>query len=322
MLPLQLAGLAFAGKALLTKYTSTYSGSNRAPIYIPKFELPNNINKISAVVNPLESLTKALAPSLSHLKKIAFGESRVSEDYNAIIKEFIPKNATRLKPEHPSYTEEIHLTDLDGDSSEELIASFKLNNEINTIILRKQKKTWYKASEIKNNGYDILNYRDVVDITGTGKRHLLLGLSSKGKPSTIYGYSMEDGSAKEAFAHNYSRLEVLRKSKDKGVPSKVDLAIWSKQNDGTYNIEVLRWNDLEFKAVEDINSYYRKKALPYLVVKTKQAPYSVSNWYNLAEALVKTGAHRDALTAINVGMDLDRKSTFKSKFIALKTKLM
>ena len=55
--------------------------------------------------------------------------------------------------------------------------------------------------------------------------------------------------------------------------------------------------------------------------KVKQIPYSPSNWYNLANALVEAGAHRDALIAIEVGMDLDLNSVFKEKFLALRNKI-
>ena len=46
----------------------------------------------------------------------------------------------------------------------------------------------------------------------------------------------------------------------------------------------------------------------------------LSNWYNLAEALVKAGDH-DALIAINVGIDMDRNATFRDRFLALRSEL-
>ena len=324
MLPIQIVGLALAGRTLLTKYTNTDSKGNRVPlnINIPKIKLPDSISKILTGANPIESLTRALAPSLSHLKKIAFGDGRTNENYSDIVKKFIPRNAMHLVPQHPQYTEEIHLTDLDGDLSRELITSYKLDNEIRTIILKKQEDMWNKISEINNTGHDILNYRDVVDIAGTGKRYLLLGLSSRGKPSILYGYELENGTAKEVFAHSYSRIEVLHKALDRNIPSKADLIIWNKLNDGTYDIAVHRVNDNNLEQVEeDLSSYYKKKAVPYFVRKTKQAPNLPVNWYNLANALEKAGALRDASTAIAVGMDIDRTSYFKDKFAALKSKI-
>jgi hypothetical protein len=325
MLPVQIIGLALAGRALLEKYAGASPDGSRTttPINSLTTNFTNNIyylRKQLSAVNPLNSLARTLEPAISRLKKFAFGDGQASDDYEDIVERFMPENATLLAPERPSYTKELHLTDLDGDSAKELIASFRLKDEIKTIILKKGNDGWYKASEISSPGFMNLNYRDVVNISGTGKRHLLLGLSSRDKPSTVCGYTMENDEVHETFSYNYNKFDVLRKSEERS--SQADIAIWNKQNDGTYDISICRWNGIEFEPVAgNYSSYYRKKAVPYLAMKAKYAPYSAANWYNLAEALVKAGDHSDALIAINVGIDMDRNATFRDRFLTLRSEL-
>lgn len=367
MIPIQLAGLVLAGRALQTKYGNTTTNknnkntcNNRAPLFMNTLKFPNNIG------NPLEVLTRTISASMEQLKKVSFGEKNANENYYAILKRFIPEEAQILTPQYPSYAREIHLTDIEEDSVMGLIASYKQDNEIRTIILKKQYEGWEKVLEIKNSGFDNLNYRDLVDITGTGQRHLLIGLSTKGKAKKAYGYSLKTGNAVEQFTYDYDRLDVFVKpepSPSNYKSSKADLAIWTKRDDETYGINFLRWNGQAMELVnssrnnnnnynenenenengDDIRvdnfcdnevddrnsseddsykaSYYRRKVIPHFVKRVRQAPYKVSNWYGLAEALIESHEYNDALIAINTGMEIDRDSSFKIKFRELKSRV-
>jgi len=326
MLPVQIVGLALAGRALLEKYAGASPKDVRTPIDMLATNFTNNLynfrKRLLSPSSPLNPLVRAIEPSIVQLRKFVFGDDQDSDDYEEIVKRFLPDNAIPLMPERPSYIKGLHLTDLDGDGERELIASYRLKDDIKTIILKKEKNRWYKASEISNPGYRELNYRDVVNISGLGKRHLVLGLSSRGKPSTVCGYTFDNGEVYKAFSYNCNKFDVLRKSADRNAPLPMDIAIWNKQNDGTYDISFLRWNGIQFEPMAgEYSNYYEKKAVPYFAMKAKYAPYSAANWYNLAVALVKAGAYRDALTAVNVGIDMDRDGTFKDRFLALRSEL-
>jgi len=229
MLPLQLAGLALAGRALLTKYNNYKPDTQREPGSGTQNQASKNMVIPMAIANSLESLSKTLTSSFSQLKESASKLNRKTESYYTIAKKFVPENTKLLLPESPSYTREIHLSDIDGDLSEELITSFKLNDEIRTVILKKQNDSWYTAAEITNNEYEILDHRSVADLTGAGKKQLILGLSSRGKPSQVYGYSLENGKTNELFSRNYDRLDVLRESKNRAAQSKAELGVWTRQ---------------------------------------------------------------------------------------------
>ena len=161
-------------------------------------------------------------------------------------------------------------------------------------------------------------YEAGIALHGTEVKSLRMGKCSL-KESYI---RIENGEVYKAFSYDCDKFDVLRKSANRNAPLPIDIAIWNKQNDGIYDISVLRWNGIQFEPVPgDYSDYYGKKAVPYLAMKAKYAPYSAANWYNLAVALVKAGAYRDALTAINVGIDMDRDGTFKDRFLALRSEL-
>ena len=315
MLPLHLTGIALAGRMLLTKHSGntlpakgvtrskSLSGTNRMP------------QKPSLMPNPLHSLFRDLTTSLSQITS-----KPVREDYSALIKSFIPENARLLVPEYPSGARDVLLADLDGDSRDELIASYTLHSEVKTIILKRQEGNWFKASEISNSGYDMLNYRGTADITGEGKKQLLIGLKSRDKVGALAGYSFEQGISKEIFTHGYHRFEVLQ-SDSRNTSSNAQIAVWNRKDNNSYDIELLRWNGSQLESLKDSSAYYHHSVIPYYVDQVRQVPYSISNWYNLADALIKTGDYRDALVAIDVGMSQDQNSALREKFLELRKKI-
>lgn len=317
MFPVQLAGLALAGRILLSKYNKKTVSNKGNKQFKLRLRIKPLTGKRFTSTNPLQALFQGLASNLSR----AF-QKPLREDYNAIVKGFLPANAQLLTPQYPVISGEIQHVDVDGDSIRELIASYKANDEIKTIILKKQNGKWIKAAEAGNPGYDTINYRGVANITGEDRKQLLLGLTSTGRVPTLYGYSLENKGINKLFTQNYHKFEVLRsQGKGQETAGKARLAIWNEKDAGIYDIDVLQWNGTQLESSENIASYYLKSVIPYHARKLGQTPYNPSNWYNLADALKNVGAHKDALIATEVGMNVDKKSEFKERFMALRSEI-
>jgi len=284
-----------------------FSGMPAKPIPIK-----NIFNGMAAGPNPIKALLNGLSTSVSHLT-----QKSAAEDYNTVVRKFMPDDAKFLTPQYPNNSTNIQLVDLDGDSQNEIITSYKHNNEIKTIILKKKNDQWIKAGEIHHSEHDKVHYRKVADLTGQGKKQLLLGMSSKDKPSKLYGYSLENDKATQIFTHNYHRIEMLKQPN----ADNAHFAVWNKKDSDSYDIDVMHWNNSKLEPIKSTAGYYYKSVAPFYASKVKQTPYSPSSWYNLAEALVKGGAHRDALMAIDVGMKVDKASSLKDKFTSLKNEI-
>ncbi|MCX7749895.1 MAG: hypothetical protein N2645_23855 [Clostridia bacterium] len=312
MLPIQIAGLALAAKTIQSKYAKpNLPGERKITFSFPsKPKLFSRSTK--PISNPFQTLFKGLTDTLTQMRKASKGE-----DYQEIVKNFIPQDAKLLVPQYPPASRNIQLVDLDGDTQPELITSYRLNNGINTLVLKKQNGTWYKAAEFSNSEHDTINFRDARDITGEGKRQLIMGYASDGKIPILYGYSLENDSLRELFARNYHKFEVVPQN----TSSQCHLAIWNKGDQGNH-IELLGWDGSTLAPLPSSTGYYSRNVVPYYIRKIKQTPYTPSIWFDLAEALNQVGANRDALAAAEIGLSLDSDSNFKEKYSELRSKIL
>lgn len=318
MVPLQIPGIAIAGCALLTQYRKTNkkftlkrAGTMPAPGK-PKVYKMKRIYKAPDLTKPFKSFINGLSSTLSN---ISYAGRRVEkENYSSIVKDFIPGNAVLLKPERPFGAAKIQLVDLDGDSHNEIIASYKDGSDIQTILLKKDNGIWIKIAEVRSCNCDTVSYRGFSNITGEKQKQLLLGVSSEGKPRTLYVYSLKEGTFNEIFSQDYYRFGIIKNRDKKRNDSKPQLALWYKNDSNSFDIDLLEWNNSAFKAAGNVSDYYYNEVVPYCAGLVKQSPYSPDKWYCFADALFKAQMYRDSLTAIQLGMSVDKNNEYTDKF--------
>lgn len=314
MSPQQFPGISELGKMLFSRLNCGPAKNTRPAFnYRPQKE---NTDKKYTAANPIQNFFKGLTSSLSKMQK-----SNPRVDYYQVVNEFLPEGVSLIKPKYPANSREIQFADLDGDSRNELIASYKTDEGIKTLILKNRSGSWEKIGEIDNAEFSTLTYRSTGDITGSGKTNLILALNSPGKSSKLSGYNLEDNMANELFTLNCDRFEVLSSQKTRSGLSKTQIALWNRNSDDTYDVKIMDWNGVEFEPVSQ-PSYYFSRVVPYYTGKINQNPYSPVYWYNLADTLIKSGAKRDALIAIEAGTRMDKESQYKDRFIELKSKLI
>lgn len=177
MIPLQLLGLALAGRLLSSKYPVT---SDRYPsLYESMSQLKQHLRtnlaaNTATIPNPVQTLVRGLTSSLSQIRTTLVGE-----DYNAVVKHFLPENAKILSPRYPINSEEYLFADLDGDSRSELIASFRHDNKIKTIVLKKQNDRWHKTGEISSSEFGDIKTEVLLILPEKVKKQLLIGFTPK-----------------------------------------------------------------------------------------------------------------------------------------------
>lgn len=255
----------------------------------------------------------------STFTRITKGEPE--DDYDEIIKGFLPPNAKLLTPMNPKNAGAIRLADLDGDLEKELIASYALNNTTTTFVLKKQNDRWQKLTEIQEPKHEHINYMGFADITGEGRKQIIVGRKGMDSPDVLHGYNLHNGQVNKIFSHNYSRVGVFEPISTNNIPTKKHIAIWSKNNANAFDVNVMHWNGTALEAVKDNTSYYRNKVLPFYGQRVKQMPKNPTHWYHLADSLMKSGMYRDGLTAIDIGLRLKPVSPSKDEFLVLKSQL-
>ncbi len=278
---------------------------------LPSIELPT----LDTLKKPVEALMKGLNDTIS---QITAKPERI--DYHAVVNSFLPPGAKLLKPQVPENADEIQFADLDGDSRSELVTSYRTNEGVKTMILKKDEVQWYKMAEISNPDYEGIHYRNNADIAGDGKQYLLLGLVSRMNARTLFAYSLADGNAKKIFSKKYGMLELNKARGSMRSSSKATLALWNEEATGVYDIELVGWNGLELETLDNTR-YLAGKVVPYYIHKLRQNPDDTAGWYNLANAMSKTGNTVHAATAVRAGLEHNPDELLKERFLDLKSRL-
>lgn len=327
IIPIPLIGLAFAGSKLLPRLSHRPStrGTKAALRFRARRRASPRPGTKKAQKNPvitpvpqlLQNMMKGLSTSLT---KITQKPQR--ENYEEIVRGFMPKSAQLLTPQSPMPMGKIQFADLDGDAKSELITSYRGSDGIRTLVLKKHGERWDKISEIYNPHFDAIHHLSFSDITGEGRKQLLLGGKTKNGNGELHGYSFQNDRTYELFAQNYNRLEVLEADPGKGTRTKPRIALWKIPGNHVHTIDVMEWNGSGLSPVQNPSSYYRSRVLPYYAQKVKQMPQNPAHWYHLSNMLEKSRMYADAVTAAEAGMRLSPVSPSMEEFTALKNRIL
>ena len=184
MLPIQIAGIAISGGILLSKYI------RNSDIKVRKLRRPT-IKK--AELQNLQNLANQITSALAKPSYRA-----ETPDYEKIISAYLPEEAVLVKPKLPENSRIIEQVDFDGDSVRELVATYRYEGNLNTIVLKKSGSRWLKSAEIIHENAGELNYRGFVSLLNNEKQNMLIGIS-EGEKFRIYAYSLWDGNVTELF---------------------------------------------------------------------------------------------------------------------------
>ncbi|HOQ06685.1 MAG TPA: VCBS repeat-containing protein [Clostridiales bacterium] len=238
-------------------------------------------------------------------------------DYHNIVNSFLPPGARLVKPLYPEHAGEIQFADLDGDGRKELIASYIAGDGLKTLVLKKDEVQWYKMAEISCPGFRGIHYRTFADISGEGRKDLLLGLDSGQQSRTLFAYSVSDGDSRKIFSKEYSKMEVLRSPSRN---SRDSVALWHEEAPGIYSIELIRWNGIDLEQI-DKTRYLASKVLPYYIRKLRQDPADTASWYNLAGTFMDAGDRVNAAKAVRYALEFNPDPVMRDRLMELRQKL-
>lgn len=317
IIPLPLVGLALASRIPFQK-KPVRSLKPRKNVKFKRYTRPYNKKNTRefSLPNSLRSLIKNLSTTLSSVTR-----KNATENYDDVIKSYIPEGAVNLVPQYPVNVGKYVFADLDGDTQKELVTTYRLDGKNTMLVLKKQKDNWKKIAETTSSQFDTINFMSTADIAGDGREHLLIGWKTNEGHGELLGYSLKEDSLKEEFTHSYNYLEVVNPANRKPGAGQVQIALWNKKTDNSYDVDLKSWNGSELNSDKNQASYYSRKVLPYYGSMVKKMPYNPSNWYYLADALGKSGMYKDALDSIEIGLGQNPVSPSKEDFEALKDRI-
>jgi len=237
----------------------------------------------------------------------------------ALIKKFLPQDASILTPQNPKNASSIQVADLDGDGICEIVLVYKCFGENHLLVLKNNDRYWYRAADIKGTGY-ALNYLSLVDITGDGNKEIIVGWQSGGIWSQADVFTWGPRGLRSIMKDkSYSKLYLISSDKNKELKVKKALALWRHETGEAYSIQIYRYS--EKRLTEDNELIYKdyfKKVAAYYEGKVKEMSGAVFYWYYLADAQIKAGMLEEALNSIEEGMNLNLEYPSKKEFLKLK----
>lgn len=317
IIPLPIVSLALASRIpLQQRNLNTFTP--RKSIKPQRYSMPKGQKNFRPPDLPasLRSLIQGLSKSLSGLTR-----KNPSEDYDAIVKDFLPSGAAQLEPQYPAGVGKYLLADLDGDTQNELVTTYRLGDTNTTIVLKKAKDKWTKKAEIENKEFSEINFMSAADVSGDKRSHLLIGWKSKEGSGKLHGYSLNNDTLEDAFSHDYNYLEVLPPDKNRKESVKAQLALWNRKENSLYDVSVKHWTGTELQQVSNQNGYYYQRVLPYYGRAVKKMPGNPTNWLNLAKALEKAELYGDALRSAEIGLSLNPSVPVKGEFESIRGRM-
>lgn len=234
---------------------------------------------------------------------------------NRFVRSALPQDAKMIRPENPKRAKAIQMEDLDGDGKYEIIVTYELQGEMYAMVLKEDGGKWYKLT-IKGSGYGI-NYMDFADITGSGKKDILVGWQI----GSIWGemdlYTWEKNTMKKiANGLSYSKADIFQISEDEPI----ELGLWSHITGDVYDIQLVHWDGRKLTHVRDSREYYTERVIPYYEEKVKEVPQDPHYWYYFADAQINGGIPKEALKSIVKGMSFKKPYPSRGEFLALRKK--
>lgn len=226
----------------------------------------------------------------------------IDENDKSLAVKHLPKGTELVIPNGPIGMNAVIPSDFNGDGQEEITVLYRSqesNEQVGVFVLKKEKESWEKAFAMKGSGYEI-SWASATDVTGDGKKDLLLGWKVGNLAGNVLEiYTWEQDKFVSLQKLNYHELEAIVFEDD----PMVRIAIWKKDIDDAYNVELLKWENHQF--VADVHHYpsYFPKVVQYYQERTASVPDSALYWYFLADAHLKANHPELALKSVMKGME-------------------
>lgn len=215
------------------------------------------------------------------------------------VKRELPTGTSLHVPDEPVGSDSIIQADFNNDGKKEIIAFYKSNlraDQTGAIVLQKQDETWTEVADFEGPGYEV-SWGSAEDLTGDGRPELLIawkiGVSAG---SVLDIYSWEKQRFKKIAQQKYHELDLLIGTNHSS------LAIWQREMEDVFTVDVLKWEDDSFKPDKDLTPVYFRQVAQYYGQRTKEVPDAAFYWYYLADAYLKAKMPEDAQLALAQGM--------------------
>lgn len=241
-------------------------------------------------------------------------------DIITLLRKYLPADAKLVAAQYPLISTPIQTVDLDNDGQMEIILAYQWQGAPYLLILKRDNNQWRELGRIKGPGYGV-NYLASADITGDGRKEILIGWQIGAIWNQLDIYFIRNGRLEKIASKVYSRIELI--APENHTPyGGTYIALWSHVTGEAYDIEVYGWKNNALVPAENVYPYYFRKVVLYYMQKVKEMPGAAFYWYYLADAQIKARMPQAALYSIDRGMALHLEYPSKADFLALRKKAL
>lgn len=236
------------------------------------------------------------AEDLMKPPKLPIGQKEVKE----ILEDILPSDAKLISPLGGKHLGGIQYVDLDGDHEDEVVVFYTIQDfdfPLRGLVLDKVSDKWVSYDFIKGIGYDF-DRIDFKDLTGDGKKEIIVGLRGALKKGLIV-YDYKESGSEEIFENTYTEIVVEDLDQD----GKAELVLIKSDRDkGIAKAELYKFDGKVIKLIDetkmDAYAYYE-------FIKTGKASASKKGIF----VDMGIGAH-SALTSLLIVDDGKLKNVF------------
>ncbi|MDI6601563.1 MAG: tetratricopeptide repeat protein [Thermoanaerobacteraceae bacterium] len=242
-------------------------------------------------------------------------------DYKKEVMDYLPAGAKLEDVNNAS----IFPVDVDGDLNPEYLATYRLDeSRVGAFLLKKSASTYKVIWTDVGKGYSFDTVK-IADVTGDGLAEILIGWtigSSAGNALDVL--SWRNNTLQNIYRTAYHRMDVEDIDGYYGKDGIAEVALWIKDTEDAYNVQVLRWNerDKDFESAPDVYQAYYPRVVQYYKDKVRTMPDVRVYWYYLGIAQYRAGQFNDAVDAVSSGLKVKSDYPNDMNFFLLKADIL
>ncbi|UQZ80859.1 KWG Leptospira [Paenibacillus konkukensis] len=217
-----------------------------------------------------------------------------------LVRAYLPQGAELVTTQRSYPLPAICAADLDGDKMQEISAVYRLDHELHLLALKYLGYGWGAADDVAL-PYSRVSVLTAAPVLSLDRSNLIVGWQEEPDSDlsrlSVYEWTEEglkDTAGKDVY---FSFMEVMTTPERDGQPSLADLALWIRDSEEAYRVDIIRWRrGQRISAVDKYPLYYPKVVRYYEQLVRKQPDHPLY-WYYLAEAQHWTGMTEAALVS-------------------------
>ncbi|WP_314589315.1 WG repeat-containing protein [Paenibacillus terrigena] len=229
------------------------------------------------------------------------------DQFMQVVKAHLPPGAEIILIDKPNAHAAVYATNLSGSSMPEIVVIYRLNGELNLLVLQNFNGKWERVATVKGPGYGV-TLLTAAPVVQPGQNNLLVGWQIGSIWSKLSVYTLTKDGLRDIAPDNmyYSYIEVEDMLGPTGTNGVADIALWIHDTGEAYRVMVFRWHNGTFEQAPDLYPYYFPRVVRYYERMTEQHPDYPFYWYYLADAQYRAGMPQSALISVRKALSFNQ----------------